>query len=167
MAPTPSSPAITPQLWNLLFFFFKVSRFQITCYLATASWVQDGSQRCFIAMSTLLHFSVLVWERRDHCSVPVYRGGVCSVHFSCNSVETTAGRLMQTHSFTYRITLGCLHMFFASAAVSMSGGPCELSYHIIAPWKVLHTSWAALHHENTLPHCAGHSFFIASALPFL
>lgn len=65
----------------------------------------------------------------------------CSVHFTCNYVETTAGKFTTTTvSFTYCITLGWIHMLHASSVASMSGDPCVPFYHITALWQVSHTS---------------------------
>lgn len=95
----------------------------------------------------------------------------CLVHFTCNFVETTAGTFILTTalSFTYCITLGWIHMLYASSAASISSGPCVPSYHITALWQVSDTSQAGFYHVDTA--VSSFSLYItvqtfASFLPF-
>lgn len=66
------------------------------------------------------------------------------VLFTCSFAETTAGTFTSTTalSFTYCMTLGWMHMLYASSAASMSSGPCVPPYHVTALWQVSHTSQA-------------------------
>ncbi len=73
----------------------------------------------------------------------------CPACFTCN-FEATAGTFTSTTvSFTYCITLGWIHMLYASSAASMSGSPCVPSYHITALWQVSHTSQVGFYHTDT------------------
>lgn len=124
-------------------YFYKVSCFHLLLLTEFCFFY------AYLSVDLKIKHSGVSGEKRGIACTCVYPQS-CSLRFTCNFVETTAGKSSATTvSFTYCITLGWIHMLHASCAATMSGELCLPFSHIAALWQVSYTSQVGCWHAHT------------------